>query len=286
MLRRSTWIFIVCILLSMCLCFVGQRLLYEELEDSKAHFIAENPYFVTLGRLQNVEDLKGDAVILGSSMTERLQSSDAVSVIGVPGSSFLGGMLFLKECGFKPGTVAVVEGNLITSGTNAGVIRDTEKWDFRLFQGSRHFSIRSKPSSLLLTFLYDRFLSRADAGRAAVCFDEDGFCPKREVRSGGPGASDVRLRAVVQGIQSLQDQGFRPCIVWYPTHLPENDDTRRNLHVCMEVAAMTGIPFLDYSDAPFKEKLRFTDTHHLKSTASETSMFRNTIARDARQAVK
>ena len=268
----------------MGLCFVGQRLLYEYLEESQAHFIAENPYFVTLGRLQNVEDLKGDAVILGSSMTERLQSSDSVSVIGVPGSSFLGGMLFLKKCRFKPGTVAVVEGNLITSGTNAGVIRDTEKWDFRLFLGSRHFSIRSKPSSLLLTFLYDKLLSHAGADRADSCFDEEGFHPEREVHSGGDGAPDGRLNAVMQGIQDLQKQGFRPCIVWYPTHLPESDDTRRNRSVCMEAAARTGVPFLDYSDAPFKDRLRFTDTHHLKSTARETSTFRNTIARDAMKA--
>lgn len=284
MLRRSTWIFTVCILLSMGLCLVGQRLLYEYLEESQAHFIAENPYFVTLGRLQNVEDLKGDTVILGSSMTERLQSSDSVSVIGVPGNSFLGGMVFLKEGGFKPGTVAVVEGNLITSGMNAGVIRDAEKWDFQLFQGSRHFSIRSKPSSLLLTFLYDKFLSHASADRADSCFDEEGFCPKMDVRSGGPSASGGRLNVVVQGIQSLQKQGFRPCIVWYPTHLPESDDTRRNRSICMEAAASTGVPFLDYSNAPFKSRLRFTDTHHLKSTARETSVFRNTIARDAMKA--
>ncbi|MBT9448571.1 hypothetical protein ICN84_00605 [Akkermansia glycaniphila] len=72
--------------------------------------------------------------------------------------------------------------------------------------------------------------------------------------------------------------------MWYPTHLPESDDTRRNRSVCMEAAARTGVPFLDYSDAPFKDRLRFTDTHHLKSTARETSTFRNTIARDAMKA--
>ncbi len=286
MLRRSTWIFTVCVLLAMCLCFVGQRLLYEYLEKSQAHFIAENPYFVTLGRLQNVDDLQGDVVILGSSMTERLQSSGDVSVIGVPGSSFLAGMLFLKGCEFKPGTVAVIEGNLITSGTNADLIRDTEKWDFRMFQGSRHFSIRSKPSSLLLTFLYDKMLSGSERDRADACFDEGGFQAKREVGAGGEGSADACLEAVVKGIQALKEQGFRPCIVWYPTRLPENRETLRNLHVCMEAAARTNVPFLDYSDAPFKKELRFTDTHHLKSTAPETRVFRNTIARDAIQAVQ
>lgn len=279
--RAFRWSILLGVVGSCLLCFAIQGAVWEWLAGHKARFVSENYYHITLGRLQNASLLSGTTVILGSSITERLLSTDDIAVIGVPGSCFLGGMQFVNFDALPPpsDTVFVLEGNNMFAGVLGGVIADTKKWSFRAFRGSRHFSIVAKPSSLLLSLLY------YGKGNAAPT-DERGTLKKDPVQPLALGQvckwgeqQKRRYASLLDGIRSLRARGYRVCI----SYIPEREQHRHDaeLPLLMGLADAAGVPLLDYNNVFGGEELEWTDERHLNSKVASTSRLRNTLARDA-----
>ena len=95
---------------------------------------------------------------------------------------------------------------------------------------------------------------------------------------GGVGKTALVLEALKQIVRDVQDDTtineYRPQYVLFFTA-----KQRR-----LDVAAETGIPLLNYYDAEFRDQLKFTDAAHLSSREESTSIFRNTMVRDAKKA--
>lgn len=276
--RSFRWSILFGVVCSCLACFALQGAVWEFLSAHKARFVSENYYHITLGRLQNASLLRGDTVILGSSITERLFSSDDIAVIGVPGSSFLGGMQFVPYESFPPGTVFVLEANNIFAGVISGVIDDTKKWSFRTFRGSRHFSIVAKPSSLLLSLLYyGKGYGRATDEVSATV----GGVQPVSLSSAGKWTEQQKRQyaALLEGIGSLRARGYRVCLAYIPERKNARHDAMMPRYKMLAAAA--DVPLLDYTASEASEKLEWTDDQHLNSKHTATFRLRNTVARDA-----
>lgn len=279
------WPVLLGVAVSCLLCLALQGVAWEFLHRHNARFISENHYHITLGRLQNASLLVGNTVMLGSSITERLISTDEIAVIGVPGSSFLGGMHFVPYDSFPKGTVFVLEANNIFSGIVQGVIDDTNKWTFRVFRGSRHFSIAAKPSSLLLSLIY--FWKDP---RKALSTDREVLPGKpvepyslsvRPPEDEAARLAECRYRSLLDGMAELRSRGYRLCLAYIPERSTSHH--AENLARVRELAVLADVPLLDYTGSEAARQLEWTDDRHLNSKALSTARLRNTIARDARQ---
>lgn len=279
------WPVLLGVAVSCLLCLALQGSAWEFLHRHNARFVSENHYHITLSRLQNASLLAGNTVFLGSSITERLISTDEIAVIGVPGSSFLGGMQFVPYESFPRGTVFVLEANNVFSGVVQGVIEDTDKWTFRAFRGSRHFSIAAKPSSLLLSLVYfwkdpRRSLS-TDRGVLPGNPAEPCLPAVSPLEGEAARQAERRYRSLLDGMAELRSRGYRLCLAFVPERNASHHE--KDLARMQELAALADVPLLDYTGSEAARQLEWTDDRHLNSKALSTARLRNTIARDARQ---
>ncbi len=275
------WSIIVWVIASCLFCFLIQACLWEYLVAHRARFVSVNSYTITLSRLQNSSMLKGDTVILGSSITERLMSSDDVAVIGVPGSCFLAGKQLVNYENFAPGTVFVLEANNFFSAISEDVMADTRKLGRRLFRGNRHFSIAAMPSSLLLSAIYYATGSYSHLLADKEVLDESPLKPVN-VESSAPLTAEERTHcaAQIEGIHDLRARGYRVCMAFIPGRVRGNH--AELMPKLMSFAHDMNVPLLDYTDCAYVPELIFTDSVHLDSKQLSTTRFRNTIARDAK----
>ncbi len=278
--RACRWPHILVVVGTCLACFFLQALAWEYLKAHKARFVSENGFDVTLGRLQNTPYLTGNTIIMGSSITERLMPTDDVAVIGVPGCSFLAACEFVPYDSFPKGTVCVLEANNIFNGIREDVVADTRKWSFRFFQGSRHFSVVAKPSSLLLSLAYYLTTPGSAMSGDRMTLTDAPLLPLTE--EAAPQWTDAQKAdhyKEIEGIRQLQARGYRVCLAY----VPERDVTRR-AGIWSDVLALAraaDVPVLDYSLSPATKGLKWTDSIHLDSKAKSTGRLRNTIARDA-----
>lgn len=268
-------------MVSCAVCFVLQRALWDYLESRDARFIAENYSDMTMIRLQRLRALQGGVgMLLGSSMTERIGSGDGLSSVGVPGSSFLAGLELLKRSEIELPKLFIMEVNNMFSGVDGNVMRKTEKWDFRFFADSRHFSIAARPSSLLYSAGY--YLTRGAAGPcdADDCFGKEPLEPV-DLQGVEPWNADMRLknRQLVDSLQSLKSAGYFVVFAFLPTRREGmfEEQYRRALGL----AKLLDIPVLNYQTADYRGQLMFSDTHHMVSQSPVTWRFRRTLLRDA-----
>ncbi len=271
--------------LAACLvCFLLQGALFEHLQRKNASFMAINYENLILSRLQNANRLSGDVIMLGSSITERMKSGDGIASIGVPASNFTAAMKFLPAESFPAGSVVVLEGNAMFAGSNQHLLQQTEKWDFKLFGGNRHFSFAAQPANLLLSYVYNRRYKHRDEETNGVMELSQPVTP--ESMQGVPRLTDERLRDyahLLRGIQELKARGYRLCIAIHP-QLGGNERLRSvTIPTLRALALEADVPLLNYHRPEIISKVRFTDGLHLNRRHISTLMFRNLIARDARQ---
>ncbi len=271
---------IICTLLSLLLCFFVQRSAFNYLEGKKTPFVSPDFLEITMIRLQNVYKLKGRVVILGSSLTERLRSSDEVSVVGVPGSCFLAGLRLLDETAQIPTDATyVLEINNMFNGIYDPVLKDAQQWRFRIFRDSPHFSLGAKPTNLILSYIY--YLRMANL---LYLTNDCGNGPRHfPVDLTNVGAlTDLEKKKwhdLMCGIESIRDRGGRVCMVRYPSRNP-NLYAQSYEYAC-KLARYMDVPILDYNTEYWRNFLDMPDGAHLNSRATSTFLFRNVIARDA-----
>ncbi len=254
-----------------------QALVVVYFETNHISILSGNPFHITMGRLQQVQHLKGDVVIIGSSVTERMRSSEHIAVIGVPGAPFTDGLALIKEGQFPQGTCFVLEGFNIASDS-VWMRKELASWSFRATGGSRHFSYAAKPASLLLTGL-SCFLRELPVNSE----DCDESLPRMEpvdVSSAEPCAErgQAEFERSVSAIRKLMRDGYRVCIAYYPEH---SGDYERRIGIARDVARLTGAPLLDYSQA-YDQYVVLSDKAHFQTHHPTTIRFRNILARDAR----
>jgi len=275
--KRHCLISCCIVLLTLALAMGIQALAVVYFETNHISILSGNPFHITMGRLQQVQHLKGDVVIIGSSVTERMRSSEHIAVIGVPGAPFTDGLSLIQEGQFPKGTCFVLEGFNIAS-KSVWMRKELASWNFRATGGSRHFSYAAKPASLLLTGL-GCFLREVPVNSE----DCDESLPRMEpvdVSSAEPceERGQREFERSVQAIKKLMHNGYRVCIAYYPEH---SGDYERRIRVARDVAHLTGAPLLDYSQA-YDPYVVLSDKAHFQAHHPSTIRFRNILARDAR----
>lgn len=278
---RNIWL-CICALAICAICFAVQGLLFHYLENRKARFVSPIYLDITMIRLQNVNKLNGNAVIMGSSMTERLSPSQETAVIGIPSSSFLAGLQVMKGAvSFPPGTTYIIEINNLFNGVYEPVLKETEKWSFRTFRTSRHFSIAAKPANLLLSAIYAAVkpLNYSDAGLNVD--DEEIQQPQELSTVPLPTAQELSSwQDIISGIEQIHQNGGKICFACLPTLMKE--DGIETYDKACRLARHLNLPVLNYNTDYWRNKLEFTDSRHLNSKKLSTQRFRDVIARDAR----
>lgn len=255
------------------------------LESRNARLISALFQDITMIRLQNIPKLEGDAIILGSSLTERLMASKQTAVLGVPGSPFTAGLHLLNGVvSFPAGTTYILEINNLFNEINKPLLDDTEKWNFRIFRNSRNFSIAAKPSNLLLSGIY--YIARPElVQNQQIIPDTPVLQPALLETASAPTAQDLESwKNILAGIGQIRAMGGRICLVMYPTVNPEH--YAESYRKACKLAKYTGLPILNYNTEYWRKKLVFTDGSHLKSQDAGTWQFRETIARDAKACAK
>ena len=242
---------------------------------------------ITMIRLQNVHKLSGDAVIMGSSMTERLFPSKNTAVIGIPSSSFLAGLQVMKGAvTFPPGTTYIIEINNLFNGVYEPVLKETEKWSFNTFRTSKHFSIAAKPTNLLLSIAYAVAKPQISSNQD---FDISGE-PVQHPQdiSAAPSPSEKELKEwqnIIAGIEQIQQHHKgKICFAGLPTLAP--GDGIESYNKACKLAKYLNLPVLNYNTDYWRNKLEFTDPRHLNSARPSTLRFRDVVARDARSCSK
>ncbi len=279
------WAVLASIVASCGLCFVVQSALWDFLVSRKARLLSANTYTITLSRLQNASLLAGNTVMLGSSITERLMPSDDVVVIGVPGSSFLAGMQLVPYENVAEGAVFVLEANNLFNSVNEDVMAETSKPGFRLFRGSRHFSIAAMPSSLILSWMYYMSGSYARTLNDRGLLSGEALLPSDVSSARAWSESEQKeYAALCEGVRELRARGYRVCLFYSPERQPHSHDAK--LPRLMSFAREMDVPLLDYTRASFVSELILTDDKHLDSKALSTTRFRNTVVRDARNCAR
>lgn len=233
-------------------------------------------------RLQNVHKLKGNAVIMGSSMTERLFPSLETAVIGIPSSSFLAGLQVMKGAvTFPPGSTYIIEINNLFNGIYEPVLSETEKWSFKTFRTSRHFSIAAKPANLLLSSVYTAIQPLNYSDASFNVDDEPVQHPHNLSNVPLPTTQELSdWKDIITGIEQIHQNGGKVCFACLPTLAP-GDGIEAYDKAC-KLARHLNLPVLNYNTDYWKNKLAFTDNRHLNSKQISTQRFRDVIARDAR----
>lgn len=253
-------------------------------EANNVSFTSENPQFITLGRLERVDSLHGDVVIVGSSVTERMRSSEHISVIGVPGCQFTTGLSLIKEGQFPEGTCFAIEGYNILSEDGGEIKTILDGWRFHAAKECRFFSHVAKPSALLLTSIYhvssDHSFHKDEESTPDLpnlepsdVSGEYSYAPKRQ----------AEFEQAVAGIRELRAKGYRVCIVYYPEHSGNYDE---RIEGAKAVAKACDVPLLDYHRDDYDKACVFTDKVHFRTHSPATMRFRNAVARDVKKWAK
>lgn len=268
-------------LLVCAILFIIQHCVFLMLDNRGARLVSPIFQDITMIRLQRLHKLQGNAIILGSSMTERLMASPQTAVLGVPGSSFTAGLKLLsKESPLPTETTYILEVNNLFSGINHAVLKDAAEWDFRLFKNSHHFSIAAKPTNLLLSLIY--YLKNPEYAQTNVPEpDTPVLQPVNLEHYALPTPHELsQWQDVMAGIADIRSQGGRICLVQFPSRDAHMFDTSYT-NAC-KLARYLQIPILNYNTDEWRNRLIFTDSHHLDSKQASTGVFRETIARDAK----
>ena len=250
-------------LLVCAILFIIQHCVFLMLDNRGARLVSPIFQDITMIRLQRLHKLQGNAIILGSSMTERLMASPQTAVLGVPGSSFTAGLKLLsKESPLPTGTTYILEVNNLFSGINHAVLKDAAEWDFRFFKNSHHFSIAAKPTNV----------PEPDTPVLQPVNLEHYTLPTPHELS--------QWQDVMAGIADIRSQGGRICLVQFPSR--DADMFNVSYTNACKLARYLQIPILNYNTDEWRNRLIFTDSHHLDSKQASTGVFRETIARDAK----
>lgn len=280
--NKKTWLLIFCALLSCALCFLIQRWSFLYLEHINARFVSPVPNVNTIIRLQKIHKLRGDVLIMGSSMTECLPATDKIAVIGIPGSSFLAALEVMKNTlTFPEKTVYVIETDNLFKGINHDVLKRTKKWDFHLFKNSKHFSIAAKPCHLLLSSFYALIRPDLRAFRKVSELNSDIQAP--EELSSVPSLTlqeQTEWKDIFEGIEKIRAMKGKICFVRFPTRQADKYD--QNYAKACKIAKHLNLPVLNFNTESWRSHLEFSDSHHLRSQNIKTEMFREVIARDAK----
>lgn len=281
-MKRKTYKWHVATALLVCsILFIIQNCVFQILENRGARFVSPIFQDITMIRLQRLHTLQGKAIILGSSITERLMASPVTAVLGVPGSSFTAGLKLLsRESSLPTDTTYILEVNNMFNGINHAVLKDASTWDFLFFRDSHHFSIAAKPTNLLLSCIYhlkspEYALTKIPQPNSSV------LQPANMEHAELPTPEElVQWKEVLDGIADIKRQGGRICFVHFPSreaHMFDSSYTK-----ACKLARYLQVPILNYNTEEWRNKLVFTDSHHLDSKHSSTGVFRETIARDAK----
>lgn len=303
--RQRRLHFYLCIIIGMGLMFVGQYVAYQWMQNRSVRVYDAGFTTISLSRLQTLNGASGKVVMMGSSQTERFLPTKDLVIMGIPGSSYQTAWEnFFQQGDYPQGSILLLEGNLLTNPDNQSLLESANEPLFQLKSGSPHFSMAARPSALLFTYLIYEFKGFANLQHVKQCIAEniqepesaaalrlteiyaqaqstDFFMSERAIAA----CLDARIKA----IREMQERGYRPVMLFYPTRYQEQgalDVERMRMEMAHYIALQTGIPFLNYHDVAWKNKLQFTDTHHLKSMNIQTSLFRNTIVRDAKAALQ
>lgn len=268
-------------LLVCAILFIIQHCVFLMLDSRGARLVSPIFQDITMIRLQRLHKLQGNAIILGSSITERLMTSPKTAVLGVPGSSFTAGIKLLsKESPLPTETTYILEVNNLFNGINHAVLKDAAAWDFRFFRDSHHFSIAAKPTNLLLSFAY--FLKNPEYAQTNIPEpDSHVLQPVNLEHCDLPTPHELeQWQDVLAAIADIRRQGGRICLVQFPSRDVHKFDTSY-ANAC-KLARYLQIPILNYNTEEWRNRLVFTDSHHLDSKQASTGVFRETIARDAK----
>lgn len=235
-------------------------------------------------RLQQVALQRGDkAVIMGSSMTERLFPSRHIKVIAVPGSPFTSAMSVATEAGVTLPKLVIIEVNMLFNPDNTEILHKTREWRFRTFRNSKHFSIAARPSSLLYSLGFSYASRHHFSPESEDLFPCEITAPCNLADAKPWNEEQRRTYAeIVQAIDQLKADGRDVVLAYFPTR--QMGIHMNSFKLAKGLAKELNIPLLNYSDAPFLPALRFSDSHHLVSSEKTTILFRNTLVRDAMSA--
>ena len=279
--KKKTWLLVCCALLSCALCFLIQRWSFRYLEHINARFISPVPNVNTVIRLQKIHKLQGDVLIMGSSMTECIPATDKIAVIGIPGSSFLAALEVMKNTlTFPEETVYVIETDNLFNGINHDVLKRTKEWDFLLFKDSKHFSIAAKPCHLLLSSLYAlirpniRAFHKVSVNNAIQAPEDLSAVPPLTLQE------QTEWKDIFEGIEKIKAMNGKVCFVRLPTRQADKYD--QNYAKACKIAKHLNLPVLNFNTESWRNRLEFSDTHHLRSQNIKTEIFREVIARDAK----
>lgn len=274
---------LVCVLIAIlacALCFVFQWGGYTWLRQKNARFISPVYEESTLIRLQSVHEIDAPVLFIGSSLTERLLTRKSAASVAMPRSSFAHVNEFMAtRYQYKPGVVYVLEINNMFQEKNIELTERTNQWDFDLFRNSSHFSFASKPSNLLVSFIFYFFehmkyetVDRYDDMPAPVVNFDD-----------VPDISETQKEEwahLIEGIKLLKGHGGRICFVNHPCRIT-SDFYKQNYRKGCILAKYLGIPILNYNSPEWVNRLEFSDATHLKSRRKSTTMYMNTAANSA-----
>lgn len=277
---------VACCLLGCMACLGVQRFVFNYLTAHSVNFVSPIHLEITMIRLQNIHKLKGDAIMMGSSLTERLRSGDKTAVLGIPGNSFVAGLDLMKDVvEFAPGTTYILEINNILNHENELISEDVKKWHFRAFRGSPHLSIAAKPSNLLLSCI-NWWINSGIPPSSPI--DENAWVSTPENLSAVGELTEDELKKwgrVMDGMRRIWRAGGRICLV----RLPEARETNRyqsTYEGACKLAKYMNVPVINYNTDDWRARLQFTDSIHLNSRAASTATFREIIARDAKRCAR
>ncbi len=284
--KKKRRLYLVLTAILGCLACLGiQRSLFCWLEYHRGNFVSPLGIEISLIRLQNIQKLKGDTLMMGSSITERFRSNERTAVLGIPGNSFVSGLELMENVvTFPAGTTYILETNNILNAPNELVLVDARKWAFRAFRESPHFSVAAKPSNLILSYL--EFFLRPSADYSATNSDAVPVLhpePLSQVND-MTAKEQTEWRRVIEGVSKIRQKGGRICMV----RLPVSDASRyqASYEAACKIAKFAQIPVLNYNTPYWRNSLYFTDGTHLSSRARSTSAFRDVIVRDAKKCAR
>ncbi len=290
--RQRRRLFYLSIPLGAVILLIVQAFCYWHMQSSAVRMLDSDTDSITLMRLQALQEKKAPIALLGSSQTERLQSSADCIVIGVPGSSFMAGwQYFVKDGNYNSGTILMLEGNLSLNGTTEGIIERTQEYFFKLLASSPNFSQAARPSTMLLSKIASYLFARDTDARFAQeqALDQERALSLEQLEMVSSlnmdGDLRERLHTRIDAILAMKKAGFKPCFIFYPTRYQTKQDLdleQARLSCVRYMAQQANIPLFNYLKADFAAQLQFSDTHHLRSTHISTSMLRNTIMDDVR----
>lgn len=274
---------IICILLTILtctLCFLLQWGGYKWLRQQDARFVSPITEENSLIRLQAVHRIDVPVIFMGSSLTERLLPRKSSAGVAMSHSSFVYVNEFMEtRYQYKPGTVYVLEINNMFRGRNVELTERTKQWDFDLFRDSSHFSFASKPSNLLVSFVF-YFLEHKKYETDAQYSD----IPAPIVNMDAvPDISEEQKKEwahLVEGINLLKSRGGRICFINHPYRVT-SDYYKKNYEKGCILAKHLNIPVLNYNSPEWVERLEFSDPVHLDSRRKSTIMYMNTAANSA-----